>query len=412
MEYIGIDELAGKWGVSKRFVQMLCAEGRIEGATRLGRAWMIPKNAKKPIDGRTKIARAQQERDMPLPRKTPFLYMSDLYSIPGEAERSAQSLEYNHEAYVLFEAEIAYARGDINKVYDNARYLLGKHSGFYAVLSAGMLLGLCAAWRGDIVLWNKAKRHICEAPAKNDRDRDIMSLTLTALDSTLYHTASFPEWFKMGNFEALHPDAMPAAKVFYAKYLYAGAYAVASGENEIEGAKGLTLMKFLPFAIEPMISQAMAEKTVITEIYLRLTCATAYHNCGNDKEAVRHIDRAIDLAFPDGLWGLIAEYRKSLDNLIDERLSRVSTESLALVGELYKQYIVGWSALSGYERNKKLITTLTMREREVAKLAAFGMSNTEIAERLHLSLASVKQTVRSAIYKSGVENKAALASIL
>ena len=64
MDYIGIDEAAKKWGVSKRFVQILCADGRIEGATRLGRAWMIPENAKKPIDGRTRAARTEYALEM------------------------------------------------------------------------------------------------------------------------------------------------------------------------------------------------------------------------------------------------------------------------------------------------------------------------------------------------------------
>ena len=82
MDYIGIDEVAKKWGLSKRFVQVLCANGRIEG-----RAWMIPKNAEKPIDGRTKAARSKYDADMPLPRKTPFLYMSDLYHTPEQPTR-------------------------------------------------------------------------------------------------------------------------------------------------------------------------------------------------------------------------------------------------------------------------------------------------------------------------------------
>ena len=157
MEYIGIDEAAKKWGVSKRFVQVLCANGRIDGAARLGRAWMIPKNAKKPIDGRTKAAKAEYDADMPLPRKTPFLYMTDLYHTPATADTVGESLSYNHEAQVLFEAEVAYSRGEIDKVYDIANYLLNKHSGFYAVLSAGMLLAMCAIWKGDIHMWRKAK---------------------------------------------------------------------------------------------------------------------------------------------------------------------------------------------------------------------------------------------------------------
>ena len=150
MEYLKICEVAKKWGISERGVQALCAQGKIEGATRFGRSWMIPQNAQRPLDGRTKSGKAQVNEDMPLPRKTPFLYMSDLYHTPGTADSVGESLAYNHEAQVLFEAEVAYSRGDIDRVYESANYLLGKHSGFYAVLSAGMLLAMCAIWKGDI----------------------------------------------------------------------------------------------------------------------------------------------------------------------------------------------------------------------------------------------------------------------
>ena len=130
MEYLKINEVAKKWGLSPRGVQALCARGKVEGAMRFGRSWMIPKNAAKPSDGRTKEGRARMNVDMPLPRKTPFLYMTDLYHTPGSADNVAESLSYNHEAQVLFEAEVAYSRGNIDRVYESANYLLGKHSGF------------------------------------------------------------------------------------------------------------------------------------------------------------------------------------------------------------------------------------------------------------------------------------------
>ncbi len=285
MDYIGIDEIANKWGLSKRFVQLLCAEGRIEGATRLGRAWMIPSDAKKPIDRRTKSARDAAEKDMPLPRKTPFLYMSDLYHTAGNADEVGASLAYNHEAQVLFEAEVAYSRGEIDKVYESANYLLNKHSGFYAVIGAGMLFALCAIWKGDINMWRKAKIHISEAPAKSDLDRDAMQLAISAVDIMIYNVESFPEWFKKGSFEPLHKDAFPAAKVYYAKYLYALGYAVAMGLHRVEGTQGLYIMSVISYAVEPMISWARANNTVMSEIYLRLTCAAIYHNKSEAKRS-------------------------------------------------------------------------------------------------------------------------------
>ena len=402
MDYISIDEAAKKWGLSKRFVQVLCARGRIEGATRLGRAWMIPHNAKKPMDGRTKAARSKRDGDMPLPRKTPFLYMTDLYHTPGTADAVGESLAYNHEAQVLFEAEVAYSRGEIDKVYDIANYLLSKHSGFYAIQSAGMLLAMCAIWKGDIHMWRRAKIHISEAPAKNDYDRDVMQLAISAVDIMVYNVESFPEWFKKGRFEPIHKDAYPAAKVYYAKYLYALGYAVAMGLVKVEGTQGLYIMSVISFSVEPMISWARANNTIMAEIYLRLTCAAIYHNCGKDEDAIYHIDKAIELALPDKFYGVLAEYCRALDSLMEKRLSLVDENAWKEVKKLYKIYNEGWSKLSGAVRGKTILTTLSDKEREVAKLAAFGMGNQEIADHLHISLSVVKQAVRIVSEKSGL----------
>jgi hypothetical protein len=57
MDYISVKAASEKWGISERWIQKLCEENRIEGIERFGRAWMIPKDANKPIDGRTKNAR-------------------------------------------------------------------------------------------------------------------------------------------------------------------------------------------------------------------------------------------------------------------------------------------------------------------------------------------------------------------
>lgn len=406
MEYLKIEDIAKRWELSVRRVQYLCAQGKIEGATRFGRDWMIPKNARRPVDGRTKAGRsiedARYSANMPLPRKTPFLYMTDLYSQPGSADASVELLKDNHEAQVLFEAEVAYSRGEIDKVYDYANYLLRRHSGFYAVLSAGMLLAHCAIWHGDLNMWRKAKLHIAEAPAHDDNDRDVMWLSLTAVDSMLYDTTSFPEWFKVGRFEPLHKDTLPAVKVYYAKYLYAKGYAVATKQVSVPGVSGLSLMNMIPLALEPMISQAMADKSIIAEMYLRMTCAAVYHNSGNDEEAIMHIDRAIALALPDRLYGFLAEYCRVLYSLLGLRLSAVDPEAWEQVKKLYKIYNAGWSSLSGTVRGKNISTTLSPREREVAKLAAFGMQNSDIAEKLHMSLSGVKQAVRIVSEKTGM----------
>lgn len=407
MEYLNIAETSARWGISQRRIQILCADGKINGAVRFGKMWMIPKNAKKPDDGRRKASKKgkSSDRDMPMPRKTPFLHMTDLYSDTGDAERSIAALEYNPEAQTLFAAQMAYSRGEIDKVYDSAYYLLHKHSGFYAVISGGMLLALCAIWRGDLNMWRQAKLHIAKAPAKTQADYDIIAFSITTVDSILYDVSSFPEWFKIGRFEPLHKDALPAAKVYYAKYLYAAAYALATKQIELRGVQGLALMSMLPNTVEPMIAQAVADNSLISEIYLRLTCAAIYHNAGNNEQAIYHIDRAVALALPDKLYGILAEYGRTIGSLLEQRIAKIDKAAWEAVDALYRVYMSGWTKLSGSVRGKNLATTLTPKEREVAKLAAFGFKNSEIAKALNMSISTVKQAVTGVSNKTGMSRE-------
>lgn len=50
--YLLAKEIAQKWGISTRRVQLMCAEGRIEGVSRIGKTWVIPEDAEKPKDAR------------------------------------------------------------------------------------------------------------------------------------------------------------------------------------------------------------------------------------------------------------------------------------------------------------------------------------------------------------------------
>lgn len=54
MEYLSIKQTSDRWDLSPRRIQVLCAQGRIDGAVRIGYAWAIPSNAEKPSDARIK----------------------------------------------------------------------------------------------------------------------------------------------------------------------------------------------------------------------------------------------------------------------------------------------------------------------------------------------------------------------
>lgn len=54
MNYITLKEASEKWAISSRQVNYYCVEGRIPDAVKIAGVWLIPKEAKKPVDRRYK----------------------------------------------------------------------------------------------------------------------------------------------------------------------------------------------------------------------------------------------------------------------------------------------------------------------------------------------------------------------
>lgn len=63
MEYLTIQEVAEKWGITSRRIQVLCSEGRLPGAKKFGRQWAIPADLDKPEDARIKSGKYMKARN-------------------------------------------------------------------------------------------------------------------------------------------------------------------------------------------------------------------------------------------------------------------------------------------------------------------------------------------------------------
>ena len=51
-QYKSINDFAAQWGITPRTVRNMCAKGKIPGAEKIGRDWIIPSDAERPKDGR------------------------------------------------------------------------------------------------------------------------------------------------------------------------------------------------------------------------------------------------------------------------------------------------------------------------------------------------------------------------
>ena len=404
MQYINARQAAEKWGLTVRRVQDLCRSHAIDGAQRWGRDWMIPVDCPRPADRRRKeknvVPRFQ------LPKQTASLVITDLYREPGTLDTVIEAQRHRPEAYKLLQSQAAYCRGDVERSCALAMELLDAPCGHNLQIGCGLMLAMDAVVNGDIRLWRQAKRCISEAPCHHEGEIQARVFWLAVVDGEIRVTERYPEWFKRGCFDVLPADAYPAVRFYYLQYLSVLCHEFAVGHRGTPDSQAM--MGMLPKIGEPLISQTRKIGSVVSEIYLRLICAEAYQNLGQKDYAVEHLDMAIALALPDGLYMLLAEYYQQLDFLMEQRLQAADAVAAAKVKALHKKYIVGRTRLHNAELGRQVSVELTTREREVAKHAAFGLSNKEIADRLGISVNTVKQSLRTAMDKTGVERRSEL----
>lgn len=395
-KYMSTSQAAEKWGVSPRQVQRLIAEGRISGIMKFGHSRLIPIDTEKPDDPRRLSKPSPCSAPLfTLPRRCPQLIFTTLLNKPGTGDAVVESLSYDSEAQTLFAAQLAYFRGET----ECSRALVGDLSKRTArpdvLAGCCFVLCLCAMYDGDYEAWKSAYGVLKAFPCPSREYEVMRDFNLAGLDSGLYSKESFPEWFCRGVFDPLPGDSYPLARFLYLKYLL-----LAKGDPGISVLCG------------PIISQNKLEGALLSEIYCRILTSIGFHDRGDMRSAAEQLDAAVALALPDRLFSPFAEYRNELGLLLDERLNAADKNALSAVRELHTRLIVGWTVLFRKIRKIDYSYDLTQRERHAAKLAAKGLSNGEIAQRMQVSVNSVKRYISVAMQKTGTSNRAELSKAI
>lgn len=64
MDYMTLREASEKWGISTRQINYYCTEDRIPGTVKMAGVWLIPKDAEKPADGRTRQMQSNRKKSI------------------------------------------------------------------------------------------------------------------------------------------------------------------------------------------------------------------------------------------------------------------------------------------------------------------------------------------------------------
>lgn len=168
MEYIDVHQAAKKWEMSERRVTALCRDKRIAGAKKIGKHWLIPDCASKPLDGRTKEYSVQ--------RMKLHFNMDELnMSIPNFSKDSAHSAAISafENTYKHSPTHTAFTPYRICPLGAHSDHQLGKITGF--AIDKGIHIAYGPKQNGVVEISSlqfpkRAQWHVVDTPRKRQND--------------------------------------------------------------------------------------------------------------------------------------------------------------------------------------------------------------------------------------------------
>lgn len=389
-QFMSIREAAEKWGVSERRVNQFCTEGRIAGAQRMGRSWMIPGDAEKPEDPR-KLKKHQSEengeamaevlsRFMPL-LNTPFR--------PGTCRKTIRALEDGPRKDIAW-AEYYYFSGQAEKAALYAEKYLDDEDGAVR-MSACFIYAYACLTMGRTEHSYATLGKIKEALEKRKDEMPQVSImeSFVAFGSVvLLHLPLPDEIPQVVEFLPMLPSGVRSFALYIqAHYLYL--------KEEYEQSVGI---------VEATLAMG-AEQYPIAAIYLHLIAVMDYMSLKKPEYAQMHMLRAWETARPDDLIEGFGEHHGLLGGMLEAVIKPEWPDDFRRIIDITYRFSAGWRRVHNPITGNDVADNLTTTEFAIAMLAARGWTNQDIADHLNISINTAKHHISEAMKKLDVKSR-------
>ena len=391
--YRSTQEMAEKWGVSERGINQYCAEGRIPGAQRVGKAWAIPADAEKPDDPRQtrrqeKSAPAKTASGALIDQATLMPLMNTAFA-PGKCRDTVEAMAPGPRRDIAT-AEYHYFTGHPEKAAKEAEaYLTSPDMG--ARLSACLLyayanLSLKRIQRAEFALGelNVSLANAGEQVPEFQAAAAFISFTGTVL----LHLPLPEEMPQAKSFLPLLPPGLRAFALYVqAHYLYL--------KQEYDHSAGI---------VEATLVMGASDYP-IPAIYLHLIAVMDYMSMKQTDRGEAHLLAAWEIARPDDLIEGFGEHHGLLGAMLEAVIKPKWPEDFKRIIDITYRFSSGWRRVHNPRTDHDVADDLTTTEFAIAMLAARDWTTQEIAEHLKISANTAKSHISEAMRKLNVQNR-------
>ena len=465
--FMTVAEAAEKWGVTTRRVQRLLSEGRIPGAKKYYRSWMVPEGAEKPEDLRrgkkepeealqkpqttgmlqkSGMSQTSQTPGMlqkpemsrtpqtPQPPATPQLPLSaalaeiieaTIIPMPGDNPDSVLDDIKEDRARLHFESEFAYLRGDFELTKSCFKRTEGDDA---SRLRASSIAIAAAISTGDYAFYEGIESWL-KSIIRADSSRADSSQTGSSRVDSSHADSSQADSSRAGSSREI---------AAFAELMLSTAYSGAFAPNMLPDwlkkgdfsalphlAKTDAIYKRIKYfqcigQFESMLAAAQTaliysdspQKITFHDIYLRIVCSIGCCSLGLTEEGEHWLLEAMNIALPHGFITPFAESASAFSGLLESLLKREYPEYYAPILNKWKDTFTNWRAFHNQFTKRNVTLILSLRKYEIAQLAAHRVPYAKIAEQFNISIGRVNNIMREIYAELYVSNRDELAELI
>jgi len=386
VEYESAKQAAQRLGVTVRAVQKWANEGRLKGAYRLGREWLIPLNAfpsDKPIEEK--------------PTAHQLMPLLTLSFVPGYCKELIESIEDSDDRAIAV-AEYNYYKGRPQSAIEVAELYLN-HSDIALSLSANFTYSFANLNSGKSHLARLGLENIgrlVNRTLKNESDKKLRAyaVLIGCSVSTLLHqnVQDLPD------IESVVSDLPKGLKVFAAYIMVHNAYLNKEFGRGVGIADGVLAIKDSDYPVPSLYLKLM-----------KCVCLMNLKDSQGAKEAFNQINR---LALSEKFYQPFVEHHGLLQGIVEAEIKKSHAEAYKEIVRMVKDFSKGWRTIHNELTESSVTVYLTTTEFAIAMLFNRNWSVKEISSHMGISPRMVKHHLSIIYEKLDVSNREELGRFL